>query len=121
MMIDLARDFSPYPSGRVPKDGDYNGTTFREHILIPAIEDALAHHKDDGEIVIDIDGVRSFGSSFLEEAFGGLARSKLKDVEGAVKLIRIKCTKPHLKIYQDTIINIIREIATVDDNIIRIT
>lgn len=102
-MIDLARDFSPYPSGRISKDGNFNGAKFREKHLLPAIETILGGKSGDTEIIVDIDGVRSFGSSFLEEAFGGLARASLKDVRAAVKLLKIKCTKPHLLIYKDTI------------------
>ncbi len=72
--ISIARDFSTSPAGRYPSDGPYNGTRFREQILIPAIKKAAS----DGEkVIVDFNDVDSLSSSFLEEAFGGLSRSKL--------------------------------------------
>ena len=67
--ISIAEDFSKYPAGRFPEDGDYNGTTFRDEILVIALRDPSI---DVVEVVFD--GVAGFGSSFLEEAFGGLIR-----------------------------------------------
>ena len=67
--ITIAADFSKYPAGRFPEDGDYNGTTFRDEILAIALRDLSI---DVVEVVFD--GVAGFGSSFLEEAFGGLIR-----------------------------------------------
>lgn len=65
--ISIANDFSTVPLGRFPDDSAFNGTTFREKWLIPA----LANH---AEIQVDLDGAEGYGSSFLEEAFGGLVR-----------------------------------------------
>lgn len=70
MLIAVA-DFSTYPSGRDSRDGDFNGTRFREEILVPAVKSALA---DESKVVVSLANVMSFGSSFLEEAFGGLIR-----------------------------------------------
>ena len=103
MTIDVAKEFSPYPSGRVTKDGDFNGERFRREHLLPAIHQALSKGNDTSSVVVDLDGVRAFGSSFLEEAFGGLARDKSIAIRDAIKVLTIKCTKPHLKIYKDAI------------------
>lgn len=65
--ISIARDFSTVPLGRFVDDSEFNGTTFREDFLIPAL-------KDNNLIEIDLDGTEGYGSSFLEEAFGGLIR-----------------------------------------------
>lgn len=65
--ISIARDFSAVPLGRFPDDSPYNGTTFRENLLVPALEQYKT-------IEIDLDGGEGYGSSFLEEAFGGLVR-----------------------------------------------
>lgn len=68
-VINIRRDFSRYPAGRYLSDGPYNGQLFREKFLIPAL-------KDDAEkIYIELDGVRGYNSSFLDEAFGGLVSS----------------------------------------------
>lgn len=67
-VINVARDFSRYPAGRYVDDGPYSGAAFRDGILIPALKA--------GELIaVELDGVRGYGSSFLEEAFGGLVRN----------------------------------------------
>lgn len=65
--IRIAKDFSDVPSGRFLADGDFNGQKFREEWLVPLLE------KDE---VVDVvfDDAEGYGSSFLEEAFGGLVR-----------------------------------------------
>lgn len=65
-MIDIARDFSDIPGGRFPSDGPYNGQDFRDRFLAPALEQ--------GQVEVVMDNTEGFGSSFLEEAFGGLVR-----------------------------------------------
>jgi hypothetical protein len=65
--INLAQDFSKHPAGRYKTDGPYSGELFREAFLIPIVRN---HERT----VIHLDGARGYGSSFLEEAFGGLAR-----------------------------------------------
>lgn len=72
MLISIA-DFSTYPSGRYEKDGDANGTKFRVEILAPAVKKAL---QNSAKVVVSLANVMSFGSSFLEEAFGGLVREE---------------------------------------------
>lgn len=79
--ISIAKDFSMYPAGRYYEDGPYSGQKFREEILFPAL---MAKDK----VTVNIDGTRGFGSSFLEEAFGGLVRiHKLGKAELKSKLI----------------------------------
>ncbi|WP_202978225.1 STAS-like domain-containing protein [Mariprofundus erugo] len=65
--ISIASDFSRHPAGRVIADGPFSGESFRKKFLEPPI-------KNDKHITIDLDGTRGYGSSFLEEAFGGLIR-----------------------------------------------
>lgn len=60
-------DFSRYPSGRVRADGPSSGEKFREEYLLPAL-------KDFDRVIIEIDGINGYPSSFTEEAFGGLVR-----------------------------------------------
>lgn len=67
--IRVAQEFSRYPAGRFMKDGPYSGEFFREKFLCPALE-----RVDSDLLVVDLDGARGYGSSFLEEAFGGLVR-----------------------------------------------
>ena len=65
--ISIAKDFSRYPSGRYESDGRYSGEEFRDKILIPALK-----HSD--KVIVVLDGVNGYPSSFTEEAFGGLIR-----------------------------------------------
>lgn len=65
--INVAADFSKHPAGRFKTDGPYSGELFRELFLVPAV-------RMREPTVIYLDGGRGYGSSFLEEAFGGLAR-----------------------------------------------
>lgn len=65
--INIAQNFSTVPLGRYPTDSAYNGETFREKWLLPAL-------KKNTPVEIILDGTEGYGSSFLEEAFGGLVR-----------------------------------------------
>lgn len=63
--INIAREFSETPMGRYhPTDGPDTGQRFREDFLVPALKQ--------GPVTVDIDGTEGYGSSFLDEAFGGL-------------------------------------------------
>lgn len=67
--IDVAAKFSPLPFGRYLSDGSNSGTRFRDMVLEKALTET------DEAIVLDFSKVRiGVGSSFLEEAFGGLVR-----------------------------------------------
>lgn len=66
--IVVGTDFSDTPGGRYRDDGPFSGQRFREEFLIPAL-------KNNEKVVVDISGVEGYGSSFLEEVFGGLVRS----------------------------------------------
>ena len=75
--IKVAYEYSKTPGGRTIKDGPFSGEDFRETILIPKFEEA----KNAGDqLIVDLDGGYGYGTSFLEEAFGGMAR-KLGDKE----------------------------------------
>jgi hypothetical protein len=65
--ISVAHDFTPSPAGRVESDGPFPGAKFRDQLLVPAL-------KEYDEVIVDLDETDGFGSSFLEEAFGGLIR-----------------------------------------------
>lgn len=63
----ISTQFSEFPAGRYPEDGPHNGESFRENVLAPLLQKY-------GKLTIDLDGTDGYGSSFLEEAFGGLIR-----------------------------------------------
>lgn len=66
-VVNVARDFSKYPAGRYLEDGPASGQLFRERFLIPSLRESK-------NLTIELDGTRGYGSSFLEEAFGGAVR-----------------------------------------------
>lgn len=51
----------------MPDDGPFSGARFRNEWLIPILTEGE-------KAIIEMDGTRGYGSSFLEEAFGGLIR-----------------------------------------------
>ncbi|MBX8825274.1 STAS-like domain-containing protein [Ochrobactrum sp. SFR4] len=114
MMIDLANEFGKYPAGRFPTDGSYNGELFREKFLKPYLK-TITEQSSSEKLIIDIDGVRAFGSSFIEEAFGGLIRAGLYTSLELNRLIEVKCTKPNLLFYKEMIQHIISISAKSDE------
>lgn len=69
--IVIAKDFSEIPGARYPEEGDFSGEDFRVKFLVPKIEEAI---RENAHLKIDLDGTAGYGTSFLEEAFGGLIR-----------------------------------------------
>ena len=67
--IDIGKEFSDVPAGRFPEDGEFNGEKFRKTVLVPALNKG-------GNVEVILDNTEGFGSSFLEEAFGGLIRKE---------------------------------------------
>jgi len=72
--ITVAKDFNRLPYGRYPEHGANNGQRFREEFLLPAL-------RRGSDLLVDLDGTRGLGPSFLEEAFGGLVRAGLTAAE----------------------------------------
>jgi len=68
--INIAKEFSNTPGARFKTDGPFSGEEFRETFL----EKYFQNPKDDSKILIELDGTEGYPTSFLEEAFGGLAR-----------------------------------------------
>ena len=99
IMISIA-DFSKYPSGRDTQDGSFNGKTYREEILKPALNQAIQKKRT---ILVSLKGVMSFGSSFLEEAFGGLVREEGFTKEQLRTRLVIDPGKPNFTRYEKTI------------------
>ncbi len=98
--IDIGKDFSRFPGGRVRSDGPFSGEAFREDFLIPAIRDYET-------VSVRIDSVLGYGSSFLEECFGGLVRQGI-GVEALNKQLKIVCDDPVFKMFEVEIWEYIR-------------
>ena len=72
-------DFTRYPGPRFKKLGEGSGEEFRDLYLVPLFKEPSA----DEDILIDLDGTEGYPTSFLEEAFGGLAR-----IFGAARVLK---------------------------------
>jgi hypothetical protein len=70
-IISIAREFTETPGPRYIKEGDFSGELFLNKILRSAYQDAKA---EGATLRIDFDGTEGYATSFLESAFGGLAR-----------------------------------------------
>jgi len=69
--IDIAKDFSDKLGGRWIKVGPFSGEEFYKTILKSKYESAL---KENEKLHIYLDGTKGYGSSFLDQSFGELAR-----------------------------------------------
>lgn len=96
-MISIAKDFSDVPWGRVPADGEFCGENFREKILLPALK------RSREKVVVDLDGLEGLGSSFLEEAFGGLVWNGYFSADELQARLEITTSEPEYEAYRDLI------------------
>jgi hypothetical protein len=88
--VSVASQFSKHPAGRNNQDGNYSGERFRRRFLVEPLRNGQA-------VTINFNGVRGCGSSFLDEAFGGLVRDGL-DAGKIKQLIKIESNDPSLEI-----------------------
>jgi len=80
--INIADEFSKVPYGRYPDDGENNGERFRNEFLVPSLNEFE-------KIIVELDGTRGYGSSFLDEAFGGLIRKNIINKENLLSKLEI--------------------------------
>jgi hypothetical protein len=80
--VSLARDFSRFPGPRFIKQGPHSGELFRRKLL-----DWLKRYD---RIVVDLDGTTGIGSSFIDEAFGGLIFAEGMSREDVRKRVRVR-------------------------------
>lgn len=86
MIFVIASQFSRTPSARVESEGKYPGEQLRE-IITPLLKECI-HKKE--EFCIDLDGTAGYGTSFLEEVFGGLIRNEKIDYSDLKSWLKIK-------------------------------
>jgi STAS-like domain of unknown function (DUF4325) len=90
-------DFAPSPGGRFIADGPQSGEFFRESVLVPGLREAIRREE---EIIVELDGVPGYGSSFLEEAFGGLVRLQLFSKSELGRWLRIRAVRSLYRPYK---------------------
>ncbi len=69
--LSVLKDFSATPGPRYIREGEFSGESFRKTVLLPRFKDAI---ESGVKLYVDLDGTAGYGTSFLEEAFGGLVR-----------------------------------------------
>lgn len=83
--VNVAKQFTKLPGLRYIRLGPFSGEEFRQKFLIPPL-------KQGKTVIVELDGVRGYGSSFLEEAFGGSVREMDLDVADALKRLKVETT-----------------------------
>lgn len=106
MKYNVGKEFSPDPAGRFYSDGDASGEKFREEVLKDKIGNVKVGEKL--TIILD-DGVESYGSSFLSEAFGGLVKYGYFEPEVLLDTLRFEYSDPEFKFFEDRIKEYIRD------------
>lgn len=71
--ITIATDFTDHPGARYRTDGDFSGQQFLEEILLPKFESAV---KGKYKILVDLDKIYGYPSSFVSGSFGKLSLDK---------------------------------------------
>jgi hypothetical protein len=77
--LDISEEYTRFPAGRFRTDGRFSGERFRDDYLVPKL-------RDNDRLTVILDGTMGFGSSFLEETFGGLVRNGFTVAELESKL-----------------------------------
>ena len=100
--LNVATEFSDMPGPRKRSEGQFSGQQFLEELLRPRFEVAK---KLGCTLLVNLNGAAGYPTSFLEEAFGGLAREFGASVVSST--LEIVCDdEPYLS---DEILKYIRE------------
>jgi hypothetical protein len=100
--LSVAREFTDTPGPRSREEGEHSGQEFLETLLKPKFQQAISQGT---KLLVDLDGTEGYATSFLEAAFGGLAREF--GPEKVLEHIEFKCDdEPYL---EDEIKRYIRE------------
>lgn len=82
LKISVARHFSPDPGPRYSRQGPNSGETFRR-LLVRKLQEA-------DTIEVDLDGTYGFGSSWLDEVFGGLIKYENMSAADVRRRVKVK-------------------------------
>jgi uncharacterized protein DUF4325 len=91
--INIAKEFTDTPGPRYRHQGDHSGEQFLAQLLYPRFVTA---RESKSVLRINLDGAVGYPTSFLEEAFGGLAREFGSDE--VLRTLEFTCTdEPYLE------------------------
>jgi len=77
LILNVANDFSPRPGPRTKAEGNFSAEEFLETVLLKRFDEAV---KERSVLLVDLDGGYGYATSFLEGAFGELARKRGIDI-----------------------------------------
>jgi len=83
--LSVAKDFSRTPGPRKTSEGLHSG----EEFLVLLTERYLEAEAKGAKLIVDLDGAAGYPTSFLEAAFGGLARAQ--GPEKVLATLTLKC------------------------------
>lgn len=86
MKLNIATDFSVAPGSRYAHEGKFSGQDFRTQVLLPMLRKAI---EQNCILEVSLDGTAGFGTSFLEESFGGLIRENKIDLQTIKKSLKL--------------------------------
>ena len=87
-IIIYVKDFSTSPGPRYVKQGESSGELFYHQVLNPTF---LQGYNDNKDVIINLDGVDGYMSSFLDEAFGNLVFDfGINEVQKRLKFISLE-------------------------------
>ena len=102
--ISVARDFSRTPGPRYVRQGNWSGEKFRR-LLVEKLRRCET-------LIIDLDGTRGYGSSFIDEAFGGLIREGVLSRDEAMTRLEFRSDQdPTYKAEAERAIRVARSVA----------
>ena len=76
MNISVVKEYTDKPGARYESQGSNSGQKFRDTILYSKFLEAIEKNE---QLIVNLDGGYGYGSSFLEETFGGLVRRLKKE------------------------------------------
>lgn len=76
MEINVVKEYTDKPGARYESQGSNSGQKFRDTILYSKFLEAIEKNE---QLIVNLDGGYGYGSSFLEETFGGLVRRLKKE------------------------------------------
>ena len=82
-VFSIAQRFGPYAGPRFTRQGAHSGESLRRMLL-------KFLNETNGVVTVVLDGTRGMGSSFLDEAFGGLVRSEGKSKDDLKRRLRFQ-------------------------------
>jgi hypothetical protein len=89
-VVNVAKDFTRFPAGRYKRNGATSGEAFRERFLEQPLREGEA-------VTVVLDGTVGYGSSFLEEAFGGVVRSLKVPASYVLERLTVQTSDPTLR------------------------